>query len=275
MPETTRIAAVQMDVRLAAVNHNLACVLERLGTATNHGARLVVFPECALTGYGFADADKARAAACAGQEAVEVIGERCRALGVTAVVGTLLPGRKTVVNAAVTFLPDGGAHVYHKTHLPFLGVDKVVERGDRLDVVETPVGNLGTIICYDLRFPEAARTLALEGADIIAMPTNWPEGSDASSDFFTRTRAAENRVFLVVANRVGTESGFTFIGRSQICDIEGNRIAEADRVDEVILYADIDPSAARQKRMVVVPGEYEMDFIADRCPEAYGMIEGR
>jgi predicted amidohydrolase len=261
-----------MDVRLADVDYNLARVLDRLSAAAEHGARLVVFPECALTGYGFADPDRARAAACAGEEATAVIGDRCRALGVTAVVGTLLPASQTVWNAAVTFLPDGGRHVYHKTHLPFLGVDKIVERGSRLDVAETPVGNVGAIICYDLRFPEAARTLALKGADIIAMPTNWPEGSEASSDFFTRTRAAENRVFLIVANRVGTESGFTFIGRSQICDLQGNRIAEADRVDEVILYADIDPSAARQKRMVVVPGEYEMDFIGDRCPEAYSGV---
>jgi predicted amidohydrolase len=269
MAEQVKVAAVQMDVALGEVVANVGAVMARLQEAVDHGARLVVFPECALTGYGFADANKARAAACAAEEAVASLRDKCAALKVTAVVGTLLPGRKTVVNAAITFLPEGREHVYHKTHLPFLGVDKVVERGGSLDVVETPVGSVGTLICYDLRFPEAARTLALKGADIIAMPTNWPDGSDASSEFFTRTRAAENRVFLAVANRVGTESGFTFIGRSQICDPEGNRLAEADRVDEVTIYADIVPARAREKRMVVVPGEYEMDFIGDRCPEAY------
>ena len=269
MPETVKVAAVQMDVRLGEVVDNLACVLERLDTAAEHGARLVVFPECVLTGYGFGDADKARVAACAAAEAVGALSDRCRGLGVTAVVGTLLPGERTVRNAAITFLPDGGQQVYHKTHLPYLGVDRIVEKGSRLDVVDTPAGRLGTIICYDLRFPEAARTLALKGADIVALPTNWPEGSEASSEFITRARAAENRVFLIAANRVGTEAGFTFTGTSQICDIQGNRLAVADRIDEVTIYADIVPEEARQKRMVVVPGAYEMDFIGDRCPEAY------
>lgn len=269
MPGRLTVAAVQMDVRLAEVTHNLACVLEHLDTAAEHGARLVVFPECVLTGYGFADPDKARVAACAANEALDAVRDRCRERGVTAVVGTLLPGERTVRNAALTLLPDGTMHAYHKTHLPFLGVDRLVEKGNTLDVVDTPVGKLGAIICYDLRFPEAARTLALKGAEIVALPTNWPEGSEASSEFITRARAAENRVFLIAANRVGTESGFTFTGTSQICDIEGNRLALADRIDEVILYADIEPAQARQKCMVVVPGEYEMDFIGDRCPEAY------
>lgn len=269
MPQTIKVAAVQMDVRLAEVTHNLSCVLERLDTAATQGARLVIFPECVLTGYGFADADKARVAACAANEALDALCDRCRDRNVTAVIGTLLPGERTVRNAAVTIRPDGIAHVYHKTHLPYLGVDKIVEKGNSLDVVDTSAGKLGTIICYDLRFPEAARALALKGAEIIALPTNWPEGSHASSEFITRARAAENRVFLIAANRVGTESGFTFTGTSQICDIEGNRLAIADRTDEVILYADMDPALARQKRMVVVPGEYEMDFIGDRCPEAY------
>jgi predicted amidohydrolase len=128
------------------------------------------------------------------------------------------------------------------------------------------------LICYDIRFPEAARVLALKGAEVIALPTNWPEGAESSPEFITRTRAWENRVFIVAANRVGVERGRKFIGRSQIVSPNGEIMVEAGPDEETIIYADLDLSLARQKRIVIEPGEWELDITGGRRPELYGEL---
>ncbi|MDA1190615.1 MAG: carbon-nitrogen hydrolase family protein, partial [Candidatus Poribacteria bacterium] len=118
---------------------------------------------------------------------------------------------------------------------------------------------------------EVPRTLALQGADIIVLPTNWPQGAESAPDFITRVRAWENRVFVVATNRVGVERGFRFIGRSQIIAPEG-LFMEASPDDEDILYADLNLAEARNKTVVRKPGEWELDITNDRRPELYGQL---
>jgi predicted amidohydrolase len=144
-----------------------------------------------------------------------------------------------------------------------------VQAGDSLGVSPTLIGEIGVLICYDIRFPEAARTLGLSGADIIALPTNWPEGAQSSPEFLMRARAWENRVYIIAANRVGVERGRRFIGRSQIVALGGEILAEAGGAEETILYADIDVALARRKRIVIEPGAWEMDITGDRRPDLY------
>ncbi|HEY3268313.1 MAG TPA: carbon-nitrogen hydrolase family protein [Armatimonadota bacterium] len=267
---TLRVAAVQMDVAFADVDCNVSRVLSFLDDAAGGGARLAVFPECVLTGYGFGGVEEALPVAQAAALAIPRIAGACARLGVTAVVGTLLPDGCSIYNSAIIFLPDGSQPaVYRKCHLPWLGVDKVAGKGQSLDVVETPAGRLGTLICYDLRFPEAARTLALRGAEIICVPTNWPQGAETAPGFVTRARAWENRAFVAACNRVGSERGFTFIGRSQIVNPSGEILAEAGASEEVILTADIRPHDAHEKKVIVRKGEFEMDLFGDRRPEIY------
>ena len=86
---------------------------------------------------------------------------------------------------------------YRKTHLPFLGVDRFTVPGDELPVFDTPLGRIGLEICYDLRFPEATRTLALAGADIVAHPTAFPVEARIQTELITVARAAENRIYLL------------------------------------------------------------------------------
>jgi predicted amidohydrolase len=83
-------------------------------------------------------------------------------------------------------------------------------------------------------------------------------------------RALENRIYFAAVDRIGTERGFRFIGQSRICDVTGDYLAVSDDDRETILYAEIDPERARQKRIVNIPGEYELNRIADRRPELYG-----
>ena len=279
-----RAAAVQMDITLGDVDGNLRRVLGRLEEAASNGARLVVFPEAALSGYCFSSLHEALPHTNA-QDAIGDFAMLCDDLGVTGVLG-FLEGRSTsgdvdcdldrCSNSAYVVAPIGDGvtygDVYRKTHLPVLGVDRFVEPGSELSVIDAAFGKLGILICYDIRFPEAARCLALEGADVIALPTNWPEGAESSPDFLTRARAWENRVFVVAANRVGVERGRRFIGRSQIVAPSGKILCEAGPDDETILYADLNLAEAREKRIVIEPGEWELDVIGGRRPDLYGAL---
>jgi 5-aminopentanamidase len=283
MSDVVCAAAVQMDVNIGDVAGNLRRVLERLEEAASNGAKLVVFPEAALSGYCFNSMEEALPHAVASwEEAIWPFARRCEELGIVGVLGFLSvasrweddPDFEACSNSAILAgAGRPGSCFYAKTHLPVLGVDRFVKPGDHLAVWDTGVvGKVGVLICYDIRFPEAARVLGLQGADIIALPTNWPEGAESSPDFITRTRAWENRVFLVAANRVGVERGRRFIGRSQIISPTGEIMVEAGPDEETILYADLDLSIARQKRIVIEPGEWELDITGGRRPELYGEL---
>ncbi|MCX6358815.1 MAG: carbon-nitrogen hydrolase family protein [Armatimonadetes bacterium] len=269
------VAAVQMDVRLGDVAGNAERALAWLERAACLGAELIVLPEAALSGYCFASRDEAAPHALAQDaEPLPRFAARCAELGVTGVLGFLeaAPGGR-VYNSACIAMPSGEVATYRKTHLPTLGVDRFLSKGDRLPVFDAPWGSLGCLICYDVRFPEPARVLALKGADVLAVPTNWPEGAESTPDFVLRARARENRVFVVAADRVGVERGRRFIGRSQIVDATGRVLAEAGGEEETILTAQIDPAEARRKRIVIEPGEWEQDSVGDRRPELYGLLE--
>jgi predicted amidohydrolase len=174
-------------------------------------------------------------------------------------------------NAAVLVGPQGLIGTYWKTHLPFLGVDRFVTPGDELTVYDTPLGRIGVEICYDLRFPEVTRTLALKGADIVAHPTNFPVAARIQTELITVARAAENRIYLLTANRVGKERGGEFCGWSQIVDPFGTRLAEAGETEETLLVAEVDIEKARDKDYVI-PGEYELYLFGHRRPELYGAL---
>ena len=90
-----------------------------------------------------------------------------------------------------------------------------------------------------------------------------------TSDLIPNARALENHVYYMSVNRVGTERGFDFIGKSKICDPRGANLAFADHAQEAILYAEIDPQLARQKHLVSVPGEHEVHRMKDRRPDVY------
>jgi predicted amidohydrolase len=189
------------------------------------------------------------------------------------VCGTLVAEGERVYNAALLALPDGARFVYRKLHLPFLGVDRVATPGaDPPWVVDIGPMRIGVLICYDLRFPEAARICALEGADLIALPTNWPKGVEFHPELFAPARAAENHCYLLAADRVGTERGTTFIGRSRLIDPDGTLLREASATDEELLVGEVDPEAARVTHVRRRPGEHEWDTIADRRPGLYGRL---
>jgi predicted amidohydrolase len=267
-----RVAVAQMEPKLAEKERNLDTALERLEEAAAAGAQLLVLPECAIPGYMFDSADEALPYA---EEipgpTTEAFERECARLGVHAITGLLERDGDTLYNAAILVGPDGLIGSYRKTHLPFLGVDRFVTPGDELKVFDTALGRIGLIICYDLRFPEVTRTLALQGADMVALPTNFPMAAKLQCDVIAPARAAENRVYLLVANRVGKERWGEFCGWSQIVDPYGTRLTEAGETEEALLLADVELEKARDKDYVV-PGEYELYLFGHRRPELYGAL---
>lgn len=267
-----RVAVAQMEPRLAEKERNLDAALERLEEAAAAGAQLLVLPECAIPGYMFDSAEEAlpHAEEIPGPT-TEAFERECARLGVHAITGLLERDGDTLYNAAILAGPDGLIGSYRKTHLPFLGVDRFVTPGDEFKVFDTALGRIGLIICYDLRFPEVTRTLALHGADMVALPTNFPMAAKLQCDVIAPARAAENRIYLLVANRVGKERWGEFCGWSQIVDPYGTRLAEAGETEETLLVADVELEKARDKDYVV-PGEYELYLFGHRRPELYGAL---
>lgn len=276
-PETrtqVSVAVAQMPTTRGALDRNLETTIEHIGSAGKLGHSLVVFPECNLSGYMFDDPEQTRAAAITLTDPrLGLLVEACRESGVLATVGLLERDGDHVYNSAVLVGGDGMIGHYRKQHLPFLGADRFVEAGSDASprVFQTPIGRIGLMICFDLRFPESARVLALQGADIIAMPTAWPASADFLADYFTRVRAVENLVHIAVADRGDEENGINFFGGSQIVAPNGDVLVRADR-REGIFGAVVEPRTARDKRLVVVPGEYELAIFDERKPELYGQL---
>ena len=271
----TKIAGVQMDVGLGAVEGNLEAIGRRAAVAVKEGAELIVFPECAVTGYCFDSLDDALAVGeSIPGESTARLESLCRQLNCFLVVGMLeKEGDTTLYNVSVLMGPEGVIGKYRKAHLPFLGVDRFTTPGGGDFRVESLPGlRVGMNICYDATFPEAARVLMLDGADLIALPTNWPPGSEPAAEHVINARALENKVFYAAVNRVGVENGFEFIGHSRICGPKGQTLAEAPHREETILYAEIDPAESREKHVVRVPNKHEIHRLRDRRPDLYGAL---
>jgi predicted amidohydrolase len=268
------VAAVQTDPQLRDVAGNLDRIASWIRHAADEGAELVVFPECAVNGYRYESREEAL------EDAQPVPGPATDRLqrvaaetGTYVAVGIVERDGDRLYNCAALIGPSGLVTKYRKTHIPFQAVDRFVTPGDiPLHVVETPIGRIGMVICYDLRFPEPARVLALSGVQIIANLTNLPPPGWVQPEFIFRARAAENRVWLVCADRVGTERGVEFIGRSAIVSPSGVTLAEAGETEEELLIQHITPEEADQKDLVFDPGVYEMHLLGDRRADLYGRL---
>lgn len=263
-----------MDVEIGNVEANRRKVAERLREAAGRGAQLVIFPECALTGYCFESLKEAVTfAEPVDGPSVNTIAEACLETGAYAVVGFIEKDAQAFYNAAMVVSPNGLVSSYRKVHLPYLGIDRFLTPGDRpFAAFDLPFGKVGVNICYDASFPEAARTLKLLGAELVILPTNWPGGAWRTAEFVINTRAHENHVNFAAVNRIGIERGWQFIGRSKVVDFNGDTLAEASAEREEILYVEVDIQQANNNRIVNVAGSYEIDRLADRRPEFYNAL---
>lgn len=274
MSEKIIVAGMQIDSKILEKDKNLTRCLELIKVAAANRARLIIFPECMLTGYIFNSLDEAKpiAETIPGPSTEKII-DVCRQLKIYVIFGLLEKDGHKYYNAAALLGPDGLVGKHRKVHLPFVGIDRFVNHGDLpFTVYNTDVGRIGMGICYDGAFPEHARILMLKGADIIALPTAWPEGAEVFPKFYVPTRAMENHIFYLAVNRIGEERGVKFFGRSKIAYWGGRFLADGKPYEEDVLYAEIEPKKARNKHVVIVPGENELDLMLDRRPDLYDQI---
>lgn len=263
-----RAASVQSHPRLGAVEQNVHRLSELV-----HGTKadLFVLPELCTTGYAFPDKATARSLAEPYPTGPSLLrlAELSAATGSVLVAGfaELDRGGK-VYNSAALFDHGRPLSCYRKIHL-FDTEFAWSEPGDRPPrVVETTVGRIGMMICFDWIFPETARCLALGGAQILAHSANLvlPYCQDAMP-----TRALENRVFAITSNRVGSEpcgdGELTFTGASQITGHRGEKLARADETGEVVIVAEIDPTLADDKQVTAAN-----HVVFDRRPGLYKLL---
>jgi predicted amidohydrolase len=272
------IACVQSDVVFADVQANLRRVIQLIDQAGAKGADLVIMPECMLSGYAYnSREDGLQQATEIDDPLFETISTQCAKHNLHVTLGFLEKDADRLFNTAAMIGPKGMVGHYRKIHLPHLGIDRFVDRGDipyqTLSTGESNhSANIGLAICYDCSFPEPMRVLGLAGADVIALGTNWPVGASHTATVVPPARSMENHLFFVAANRVGEENGFVFCGQSSICGPDGALLAKSDDDAETILYAEVDLSLARNKRIERTKDAHVIDRFQDRCPQFYGDI---
>jgi predicted amidohydrolase len=277
--DNVRAVAVQLAPALLDVASNLERVLEVLHDEAAQDAALVVFPECTLSGYIIGSREEAMTAAirATGPE-IERLASACRALGLYAVVGFLEAAGERLYNGAALIGPEGLVGLHRKAHLPRVGVDRVVDRGDLpFAVYPTTIGRIGMLICYDLSFPEAIRCLALDGMEVLAHPTNSPTGTwgppgSRAEPPKNDANASRERVTIISADRCGVERGVEFTGGSRIAGPSGRILASAASYGEERVRATIHPARSRSKRVVIPHLPLEVDYHADRRPDLYGRL---
>jgi predicted amidohydrolase len=231
---------------------------------------LLVCPELATTGYLYLDKEELRAVAEPVPSGASVVrlAAAARETGRAIVFGIAERAGEKIYNSAVAIQPEGTVVCYRKAHLFDTETDVFDRAGPSPRHAKVAGIDVGMMVCFDWRFPEMARLLALEDADLIAHPANLvhPYCQDAMV-----TRSLENRVFTVTASRTGKEQvgdvSLAFTGRSQIVSPRGERLAQAGPDEECVLSAKIDPRQARDKR--VTPRN---DLFADRRPDIYGGV---
>lgn len=279
---TYRIAGAQINIRIADAAFNLATMQRLTAAAVEGGARTVVFPECTLTGYCFDSREEALAVAqpldsdCVAQVIAMAKQHQTQILfgflELDATQGSA-GGKPRIFNTIALVDDSGVLATYRKNHLPTLGVDQFTTPGEAVPtIVDHPDIRFGLNICYDCSFPESSRLLALAGADVILLPTNWPPGAGRVPDIIPNARALENNVYFLSVNRIGHERGFDFVGKSKFCDPLGGDVAFADHANEALIFGDVDVQWARKKHYVSVPGKHEVHRFRDRRPDLYSPL---
>jgi predicted amidohydrolase len=262
-----RVGFFQYNPRFGETDSNL----ERACTAiAGAQADLLVLPELATSGYLFTNADEVAALAESVPGAATArLQAACAKSGCRAAIGLAERAGSgkgaRFYNSAVLVGPAGIEGVYRKVHL--FDTEKLYfTPGDEFPLFEIGGVKVGLLVCFDHMFPEAARTLALQGAQVICHPSNLvlPEYAQLT----TRVRAIENRVFWVMCNRYGSESrgGKTlrYTGVSQITAFDGKLLARAEAEGDSLTVVDIDPVQAQKK---AITGRN--DVFTDRRVELY------
>ena len=254
----------------ADVAANLAALQSTAQSAAAAGAALLLCPECWLCGYNIGDATTALAEFRDGPSAQRIAGI-ARQYGIAIAYGyaELDPGTGQIHNSVQVISADGAvlSH-YRKTHLFGRDERACYRPGGGF---ETPFDfdgfKIGLLICYDIEFPECARSLTLRGADILLVPTALTDEYAAVPNFIVPARSVENQIFIAYCNHAGVENGMRFLGGSCLTGTDGKALVAAGTEDALII-GEIS-RRARDAAALTYP------YRADRRPELYGLLNSK
>ncbi len=261
-----KVGVAQIDCRPGAVEDNVRKIVDLTERAGERQCNLVIFPEMCDTGY---DMEKIRetASTWSGYPYGE-LAKTAKSSRIYLVCGISEREDDKIYNTMVVLSPDGEcAAKYRKIHLaayPPLMEDKVISAGNSLKTVDIDGMTFGLQICYDIRFPEVSRSLALSGAGILLVSSAWPFPRLTHWETILRVRAIENQAYVVAANRVGSEAGVTFCGSSRVIGPYGVIASSAAENREELLVADIEKDKIDAVRE-------NMPIFRHRRPDTYGM----
>lgn len=264
----TRVACIQLAPALGAVRANIDMAAAAISEAVAGGADIVVLPELVTSGYMLSGTDEARDTALPASDTAFAPWLRAAARAVVIAGFCELGPDGAVYNTAAVI--DGGALVatYRKTHL-WDKEKSIFTPGDRLPpVVVTRHGAIAVMVCYDLEFPEVTRKVAVDGAELIAAPVNWPAAyhpvGERCGELITAMSAARtNRVAIAVCDRTGEERGAAFAQSTAIISADGWVVAETGP-GVGLAVADLDLAASRDKRLTD-----HVDVLGDRRLDLY------
>ncbi len=256
-----KAGVVQFDVECGKIEANLTKISGHLETLASETVSLAVLPEMFSCSF---DNQNLKEHSGLTQKIIETLS--ILALDYKMAIAGTLPeledGR--IFNTMIFIDADGKIKgKYRKLHLFRLtGEHLFYTAGSDIVMVESTLGRIGLMTCYDLRFPELARALFLKGAQAIVVSAQWPEPRKEHWETLVRARAIENQLFMICSNRTGTEAGLSFPGMSMIVDPMGRIMAHAG-CDDTAVFAEIDPGAVKQMRTLI-------PCMTDRRPEVYG-----
>lgn len=266
----TRVICEQLAPRIADLQGNQQLILDAVARSVTAGADVVVLPELATSGYVFDSKDEARSVSLTREDPFFVrVSDALRDTEAVVVLGFCELGSDSVLyNSAAAVGSSGLLAVYRKTHL-WDRETLVFTPGDAAPpVLETPHGRIGVLICYDLEFSEMPRQLALAGADLIAVPTNWPLGEHpleerAAEIIYAQAAARSNGVFIACCDRTGIERGQAWTEGTVIVNQFGWVQSAAQSSDHRAV-ADVFTRLARDKSI-----SPHNDLLGDRRPDIY------
>lgn len=261
---SVRIGCLQVETRPDGINTNLATLRDMMKAAASQGVELLIAPEMFVTGYN----TERRPEDYPQSLWLDAVRDACREEGVAVIVGAPevvgADGEEPAVFNSAFFIDSTGEilSVYRKTHL-FGDEEKALFSPGEVvgGLVEFRGISVGMLICYDVEFPENVRHYAMQGADLIAVPTAQMVPFEFVAETMIPVRAWENQCYVAYANHDGVERGLHYVGRSSICGPNGERIVSCVHGTH-LLVADIDPLA-------VVDGRRKNPYLLDRRPELY------
>ncbi|WP_261807861.1 carbon-nitrogen family hydrolase [Paenibacillus sp. N3.4] len=263
-PVAYHIALIQMDIKIGEPDTNFARLNKLLEESLQAANKpdVIVFPEMWNTGYALNEIQQL--ADPSGERTKAFLSEFARKHQVNIIGGSIADKREDRVLNTIYAFDRAGVETaeYSKIHLfRLMDEEKFLHSGDQLGLFELEGVPAGAMICYDIRFPELARKLALEGARILFVPAEWPHPRLHHWRTLLMARAIENQMYVVACNRVGTSGTTNFFGHSMVIDPWGEVLVEGDE-SEAVLHATIDLSE-------VVRVRDKIPVFEDRRPHLY------